>query len=88
MITTLAKSTYGWLPLWQHHKIGKDKRGKTTSLTLENGFFNEWLALAKGYCNIHERYRGIKGKWKWSAICANNPGGTDGLHGDEGNCFP
>jgi hypothetical protein len=40
----------------------KDKRGKTTSLTLENGFFNEWLALAKGYCNIHERYRGIKGK--------------------------
>jgi len=39
------------LPLWLHHKIGKEKRGKTTSLTLENEFLNEWLALAKGYCN-------------------------------------
>jgi hypothetical protein len=45
------------LPLWLHHKIGKEKRGKTTSVTLENEFLNEWLALAKGYFNIklHER---------------------------------
>jgi hypothetical protein len=46
MIVTLATSQN-----WER------KRGKTTSLSLENEFLNEWLALAKGYCNtkLHER---------------------------------
>jgi hypothetical protein len=29
-----------------------------------------------------------KGEMKMISYFANNPGGTDELHGDEGNCFP